>query len=94
MLGRRRALPRPPKTTPLPPPCASNPAPPGSTPIAPEDLGRLFEPYWRPAGQDAAAGLGLGLYICHEIVKAHGGTLRAQSDLEVGTRFEASLPVR
>ncbi|WP_454757608.1 hypothetical protein [Cupriavidus campinensis] len=33
------------------------------------------------------------MYICHEIVKAHGGTLRAQSDLEVGTRFEASLPV-
>jgi GAF domain-containing protein len=37
-------------------------------------------------------GLGLGLYICSQIVKAHGGRLEVSSSAEDGTRFTARLP--
>lgn len=70
--------------------CVAN----GGTPIAPENLERVFEPYWRPATSKPGGGLGLGLYICCEIAKAHQGTLRAESSLEEGTRFIARLPLR
>ncbi|CAG9186871.1 Adaptive-response sensory-kinase SasA [Cupriavidus pampae] len=66
----------------------------GGTPIAPENLKRIFEPYWRPAQRSSVGGLGLGLYICHEIVKAHGGTLEVRSTNEAGTCFTARLPLR
>jgi signal transduction histidine kinase len=37
-------------------------------------------------------GLGLGLYITHEIVRAHGGLLRVTSTQQEGTRFVMNLP--
>ncbi len=63
------------------------------TPIPDADLGRLFEPYWRPADSKPGGGLGLGLYICAQIVKAHGGAMRVRSSAEEGTRFTASFPI-
>jgi signal transduction histidine kinase len=63
-------------------------------PILPADLKRIFEPYWRPAQNKGKAGLGLGLHICSQIVKAHGGSLEASSSAETGTTFVARLPVR
>lgn len=61
----------------------------GST-IAPETLDQIFRPFSR--GQAAKAdGLGLGLYICAEIAKAHGGSLTASSQDGV-TAFRAELP--
>ncbi|UUX95944.1 HAMP domain-containing sensor histidine kinase [Aquabacterium sp. J223] len=62
--------------------------------IPPGQLGRLFEPYWR-AGQPnhPSEGLGLGLYICAEIAKAHGGRMAVTSDDADGTRFTAHLPL-
>jgi signal transduction histidine kinase len=36
--------------------------------------------------------LGLGLYIAHEIVTRHGGTIAAESSERVGTVFSAQLP--
>ncbi|TCK43900.1 signal transduction histidine kinase [Paraburkholderia sp. BL8N3] len=62
-------------------------------PIAAGDLHRVFEPYWRPATSKPGGGLGLGLYICSQIVKAHGGTLEVTSSAQAGTRFVARLPV-
>ena len=39
------------------------------------------------------SGLGLGLYIVHEVVRAHGGSIEVESTLESGTRFLVSLPL-
>lgn len=64
----------------------------GGEPIPPEHAQKIFEPYWRPAHSTPGGGLGLGLHICAQIVKAHGGTLTVQSSRENGTRFEARLP--
>jgi signal transduction histidine kinase len=41
---------------------------------------------------DFSTSLGLGLYIVHEIVAMHGGTVVAESSAEDGTVFSASLP--
>lgn len=40
-----------------------------------------------------AEGLGLGLYICREIVLAHGGSIDVHSDAAHGTRFVVTVPV-
>ena len=62
-------------------------------PIRAEDLPRVFEPYWRPRSSVPGGGLGLGLYICAQIVLAHGGELQVASSAEHGTCFTARLPV-
>jgi signal transduction histidine kinase len=62
-------------------------------PIAAENLAQVFEPYWRPHAGRPGGGLGLGLYICAQIAKAHGGTMAVQSSGTHGTVFTARLPV-
>lgn len=62
-------------------------------PIPPELLEVLFDPYKRGRDEKRASGLGLGLYIVHEIVEAHGGTIAVRSD-ETGTTFTVELPRR
>ena len=37
-------------------------------------------------------GLGLGLYISRQIVEAHGGTIRVESELGKGATFAVELP--
>jgi signal transduction histidine kinase len=64
----------------------------GGEPIAPHNLQKVFEPYWRSSTKKSGEGLGLGLYICSQIVKAHGGTLEVTSSEEAGTCFVARLP--
>lgn len=63
-------------------------------PIPPEVLPLLFEPVRRTRrlGPGRSAGLGLGLYISGCIVRAHGGELRVESSVELGTVFEATFP--
>lgn len=56
---------------------------------------RIFEPRSRGSEQDeqrAPNGMGLGLYICREIVRAHQGTLSVRSEPAEGTTFMARLP--
>ncbi|MBA2672765.1 sensor histidine kinase [Ramlibacter sp.] len=68
------------------------------TPIPPGDLARVFEPLARGSLADAGAerrepsGLGLGLYICREIVKAHDGDLTVASTQQDGTTFTVCMP--
>jgi signal transduction histidine kinase len=55
-------------------------------------LARIFAKFERGAGAQPYGGLGIGLYIAHEIVEAHGGTIRAQNAPGRGTRFIVELP--
>jgi signal transduction histidine kinase len=53
----------------------------------------LFEPFRRGVGTGAQPrGLGLGLYISREIVRAHEGTIEVESTREGGTVFTVRLP--
>ncbi|HBL50445.1 MAG TPA: hypothetical protein DDZ65_09415 [Firmicutes bacterium] len=47
------------------------------TPIDPEDLPHVFERFYRGKSQNEGIGIGLGLAIAAEIVRAHGGDVRA-----------------
>ena len=62
-------------------------------PIPEADIGKIFEPFWRHSTGGARHGLGLGLYICSQIVKAHGGRIGVSSTRGSGTRFTVRLPL-
>jgi two-component system, OmpR family, sensor histidine kinase KdpD len=62
--------------------------------IAPEEMERIFEPFFRSsstAGQ--AAGIGLGLSVCKRLVDAQGGELWARPREGGGTEIGFSLPM-
>jgi sigma-B regulation protein RsbU (phosphoserine phosphatase) len=60
-------------------------------PIPPHVLPRLFQPMVRGADVQSK-GVGLGLYIVSEIVRAHGGRTEATSTADAGTTFTLHLP--
>ncbi|QSQ21847.1 PAS domain-containing sensor histidine kinase [Pyxidicoccus parkwayensis] len=62
-------------------------------PIPPDLRAHLFEPFRRGSHSPGRRGLGLGLYIAHEIVRAHGGGLTVHSEEEEGTTFTVRLPL-
>jgi len=62
-------------------------------PIPAESLGKIFEPFWRHSVSASRNGLGLGLHICSQIVRAHDGRLSVTSSREHGTQFTARLPL-
>jgi signal transduction histidine kinase len=62
-------------------------------PIPPENVTKVFEPFWRRESSGHREGLGLGLHICSQIVRAHGGKLSVTSTKEAGTTFTARLPL-
>ena len=64
---------------------------PGNAPIPAALLETLFDPFKRGRSSDVR-GLGLGLYIAYEIVRAHHGTISVESTL-AGTTFNVSLPI-
>lgn len=57
--------------------------------IAPENLERVFEPFFTT--RDVGAGLGLGLSVSYGIVQRHGGTLVVASELGAWTEFSFDL---
>lgn len=64
-------------------------------PIPAHVQSRLFDPFRRGDRESRTAktaGLGLGLYISHEIVGAHGGTIEIRSAAGEGTTFRVTLP--
>ncbi|WP_342424536.1 ATP-binding protein [Paenibacillus sp. FSL E2-0178] len=66
------------------------------TGIPPEQLEQIFDRNYRvdrPGMDMGVEGSGLGLAICREIVQAHGGTVRAESDGKTGSVFYVSLPL-
>jgi len=62
--------------------------------IAPEHLTNLFKRFYRvPTNDTTVRGTGLGLFICRQIVRAHGGEIRVESTLGNGTAFHINLPL-
>ncbi len=64
------------------------------TNIPAPELATIFDPFRRPARPRTSVGLGLGLFIAHEIARTHGGKMWATSSPEEGTAFSALLPRR
>ena len=60
--------------------------------IAPEAIGRIFEPFYttKPIGR----GTGLGLAVAYNIMAKHHGRIEVTSTLGVGSTFRVVLPVR
>ncbi|MEI7485594.1 MAG: ATP-binding protein [Ignavibacteriota bacterium] len=61
--------------------------------ILPEDMKRLFEPFFRGYNHGNAAGTGLGLAIMKRAVDAHGGRIDVKSEVNKGTEFSVFIPV-
>jgi two-component system, cell cycle sensor histidine kinase and response regulator CckA len=59
--------------------------------IPPENVERVFEPFF--STKMVSAGSGLGLAICRNIVTGFGGDIRVESQVGQGTRFVVRLPV-
>jgi signal transduction histidine kinase len=59
--------------------------------IPPNILDKIFQPFFttKPTGQ----GTGLGLSLSYDIVKAHGGELKVETKVEIGTEFIIQLPI-
>ncbi len=63
--------------------------------IRPEELQRLFDPFYRgdPSRLRDGSGAGLGLSIAKGIVEAHGGRLWVENSPDRGCRFSFTLPI-
>ena len=66
-------------------------------PIPAGERERIFQPLERglkryEEGHKEPTGLGLGLYICREIVRSHDGRLQLESSADDGTTFSVTLP--
>ncbi len=63
--------------------------------IARSERDSLFTPFYRSPDASASAlpGLGLGLFICHELIAAHGGRVEVDDAVGGGARFTVWLPI-
>jgi signal transduction histidine kinase len=56
--------------------------------IPPEQLERIFDPFF----STKSGGTGLGLAFTLQVIKEHGGTIRCQSEVSRGTTFSVCIP--
>ena len=63
--------------------------------IPPEELDRVFEPFYRvdPSRSRATGGFGLGLSLCQAIMASHGGSIHIDSQPGQGTRVTILFPI-
>ena len=64
--------------------------------IPSHDLSKVFGKFYRVEGVHSVRtpGSGLGLYICRNIIEAHGGRIWVESKLGLGSTFAYSIPIR
>jgi signal transduction histidine kinase len=64
--------------------------------IAPEDRDRIFDRLFQCRNADGAArqGMGLGLHLCRELIRSHGGRIEVRSEQGRGSEFTCWLPTR
>jgi signal transduction histidine kinase len=62
--------------------------------IHPEKVGKVFGRFQRATTSHNYQGLGVGLYITHQIITAHGGKIKVESTLGSGTEFTITLPLQ
>jgi signal transduction histidine kinase len=61
--------------------------------VKPDDHSLLFQRFSQgEAGKRHAGGSGLGLYLCRQVIEAHGGTIECESQANVATIFRISIP--
>jgi two-component system phosphate regulon sensor histidine kinase PhoR len=60
--------------------------------IAPEDLPRIFERFYKVDHSRADVGSGIGLAIVKHAVEAHGGSVSAESTIGHGSTLSFSIP--
>jgi signal transduction histidine kinase len=56
-------------------------------------LPHLFDRFYQAAGRTADDGLGVGLFITRELVRAHGGAIEVRSTEGAGATFTVRLPL-
>ncbi len=56
------------------------------------DLTHLFEPFFRGRNVGATSGTGLGLKVVRDCLTPHGGSVTADSTLDLGSRFVVTVP--
>ncbi|WP_445637535.1 histidine kinase [Nostoc sp. DSM 114161] len=61
--------------------------------ISQKQSDRLFELYFRGSNIRNSVGLGLGLYLCKQIINAHGGEIGINATSETGATFWFTLPI-
>jgi len=60
--------------------------------IPPQELEKIFQPFYRVDSSRSSAGFGLGLSLAHRIIKLHKGEINVSSELGIGTTFTLRLP--
>lgn len=61
--------------------------------VAKEDQQRIFRRFERAVSERQFQGLGLGLYIAQQIIRAHGGKIWVESEPGQGSTFEFEIPL-
>jgi signal transduction histidine kinase len=61
--------------------------------LDPEELERIFEPFYRSPRTAATSGIGIGLSVCRRLIEATGGSLAATPRDGGGAVFTVRLPI-
>lgn len=63
--------------------------------LTPRQLANLFtKPYLRSSNSQRLTGMGMGLYLCHQMIQAHGGTIAATANSPHGLILSFRLPLQ
>ena len=62
--------------------------------VAPDELPKLFDRFYRGRATHGKPGAGLGLFLVKRIAQLHGGDVTVESTLGKGSTFSALLPAK